>query len=133
MTYLYTTRHPDQYKIPKICPYCGSTVVLTSNSELHGVEHGSGKCYLCRNCRASVNTHNDLITPMGRMADSELKEKRIIAHSLFDPFWQTKYVCRKTAYARLAKKLDVPKRKCHIAWFDIDTLNRAIIILKEGL
>lgn len=69
---------------PTICRYCGSPVVYTSNAEIYGREYGNGKCYLCRNCRAFVGVHTGTDTPLGTLANDELRQYRKTAHYWFD-------------------------------------------------
>ncbi len=49
---------------PKVCRYCGSPVVFTSNAEIYGKEYGNGKCYLCRKCKAFVGVHTGTDIPL---------------------------------------------------------------------
>lgn len=43
---------------PTVCNLCGGKVIFTSNGILYGGrEFGSGKCYYCTLCHASVGTH----------------------------------------------------------------------------
>ena len=73
---------------PTICRYCGSPVVFTSNAEIYGREYGDGKCYLCRNCKAFVGVHPGTDTPLGTLANAELREWRKQAHYWFDQIWR---------------------------------------------
>lgn len=112
------------------CIYCGHEVVLTSNAELYGREYGKHpRCYLCRNCKASVGVHPNN-EPLGILANDELKELKKEAHSLFDPYWQEKGWRRGTAYRKLATKLNIPIQDCHMGHFDKDMLLKTICILK---
>lgn len=124
---------PDKYPVPKICPYCGNDVVLTSNAELYGREYGNGKCYLCRNCKASVGVHPDLVTPLGRLADKELKDLKMKCHELFDPYWKNKKMYRHECYKILAREMGIDAKECHFGWFDKGMLLRALSILQRGL
>lgn len=49
---------------PKVCRYCGSPVVFTSNAEIYGKEYGNDKCYLCRKCKAFVGVHTGTDIPL---------------------------------------------------------------------
>ena len=73
---------------PTICRYCGNPVVYTSNAEIYGREYGEGKCYLCRNCRAFVGVHPGTNTPLGTLANEELRRYRKAAHYWFDQIWK---------------------------------------------
>lgn len=116
------------------CNYCGGEVVLTSNAEIYGKEYGKvPRCYLCRNCRASVGVHKSN-EPLGILANDELKALKQKAHSLFDPYWKDKGWRRGTAYKKMATKLGIDAGDCHFGHFDKDMLLKAIDILeREGL
>jgi hypothetical protein len=121
----------DKYPITKVCPYCGSEVVLTSNAEIyHGKEFGNGKCYLCRNCGASVGVHNDLVTPLGILATPEMKRLKMVAHNLFDMCWKSKQISRNDCYKKLADKMGMPVSECHFGWFGEEELKKAISIIR---
>ena len=100
---------------PTICRYCGSTVVYTSNAEIYGKEYGTGKCYLCRNCRAFVGVHPGTDTPLGTLANAELREWRKEAHFWFDRIWKkpTRITTRYNAYGYLARKMGLPREDTH--------------------
>jgi DNA-directed RNA polymerase subunit RPC12/RpoP len=123
-------------KSPKTCRYCNSKVELVSNKEVYGREYGNGKCYKCVKCGAFVGVHPDLKTPLGILADKELRELRKKAHGLFDRIWKNKKNyesrtrARNKAYKKLAEKLGIPYNECHFSWFDKDTILEAIEILE---
>lgn len=122
----------DDYPIPTKCDYCGNDVVLTSNAEIYGKVYGNGKCYLCRGCRASVGVHYDLKTPLGRLANNELKKLKKQAHDLFDVYWKNGLISRQNCYTKLAEKLNISLKECHFGWFDKAELLKAIEILNNG-
>ena len=123
----------DKYPIPKVCIHCGYEVVYTSNSEIYGREYGNGKCYLCRNCKASVGVHTGTDIPLGILATKELRELKKKAHSSFDPIWKSKKKYRWQCYRELSIKLDIDLKECHFGWFDKEMLLKAINILEKGL
>jgi len=119
------------YPLEKTCPFCGHDVVFTSNKELYGREYGNGKCYLCRHCLASTGTHPDG-SPLGMLANREMKELKKVCHALFDPIWRTqKEVKRGELYTILADKMRIAKKDCHFGHFDVDRLTIAIQIMSE--
>lgn len=123
----------EGYPVTKICPYCGEDVILTTNDYLYGKKYskqGNSNVYVCVLCRASVGTHPDGVTPLGRLADKELKVLKVQAHALFDPIWKSGMRMRKEAYSDLAKRLDIPTRECHFGWFDKEMLLKVITILE---
>lgn len=125
----------ERYPIPTSCLYCDAEDILhTTNDYLYGRKYWKGgncNIYVCVICNASVGTHSDGITPLGRLADKELKDLKTEAHALFDPHWESKGKrARNTAYKKLAEKMNLPVRECHFGWFDKETILRAIAILK---
>lgn len=118
---------------PTVCRYCGSEVVFTSNAEIYGKEYGNGKCFLCRNCRAFVGVHTETLTPLGTLANDELRKWRNKAHNEFDKLWKspTRIMTRHNAYKWLSEKMDLKKEKCHIALFEIEQCKQVIDIVKN--
>lgn len=118
---------------PKICPYCGHDVILTSNKELYGREYGNGKCYLCINCKASVGTHDGkAYRPLGILATQEMKALKKCCHDLFDPIWKSKKTSRGHLYGVLAEQLKMDKSDCHFGHFNTEKLLNAIRIMSEA-
>lgn len=128
-----TQKYAD-YPIPKTCMYCGSEVILTSNSVVYGRKCGNGMCYKCVNCDSYVGVHPDLKTPYGILANAELRKLKKIAHAMFDPIWNKEGgISRTAAYNKLAIKLGIPTDHCHFGWFDKDMLVKTIRVLREGI
>ena len=120
---------------PTICRYCGSPVVYTSNAEIYGKEYGTGKCYLCRNCREFVGVHPGTDTPLGTLANAELREWRKEAHFWFDRIWKkpTRITTRYNAYGYLARKMGLPREETHIGMFEIEQCKKVIEFSKEKM
>jgi zinc-finger-containing domain len=49
------------------------------------------------------------------LVDAKTHEARRAAHDAFDKVWKDKPTKRETAYAMLAKRLNIPLKDCHIA------------------
>ena len=122
-------------EIPKICRYCGNPVVFTSNAEIYGREYGNGKCYLCRNCRAFVGVHTGTTTPLGTLANNELRKWRNQAHNEFDKLWkgETRQDTRHNMYGWLSKQMNLSREKTHIGMFEIEQCKKVIELAKERL
>ena len=125
----------ETYPIPTDCPYCGcEEIMLTSNDFLYGEKiWKAGNCnvYACPMCKASVGTHRDGKTPLGRLADKELKSLKVQAHALPGPLWKTGVRSRNQAYKWLAKKLGIPVKNCHFGHFDKGMMHKSIKILSK--
>lgn len=115
-----------------ICPYCGSTANVTSDSSVYGRHYGY--IYLCSNyprCDAYVGIHKGTWEPKGTMANAELRKWRLKAHTAFDPLWTSGCVKRKKAYKWLADRLKIPVDECHIGMFDIEMCKKVVQIMEE--
>lgn len=120
---------------PTICRYCGSPVVYTSNAEIYGREYGEGKCYLCRTCRAFVGVHPGTDTPLGTLANEELRRYRKAAHYWFDQIWKKplRITTRYKAYGWLAEQLGLPREKTHMAMFEKEECEKTIRLSQKRI
>ena len=118
------------YPVTEICPYCAGKVILTTNDYIYGKRYGKHyHCYVCMDCKASVGTHPDNVTPLGRLANDRLKSLKIQCHDLFDWLWKSGIMERGRTYIEMAKRLGIPEYECHFGWFDEDMLLKARDIL----
>ena len=118
---------------PTVCRYCGNPVVFTSNAEIYGKEYGNGKCFLCRNCKAYVGVHTETLTPLGTLANDELRKWRHKAHNEFDKLWKgkTRKMTRYNAYGWLSKQMNLTRDETHIALFEIEQCKQVIYICQK--
>ena len=121
---------------PTVCNICGGKVVLISNAKIYGREYGSGLCYFCTKCGAYVGTHEPRPTEaLGIRSNKEMRDMKIKCHDLFDAQWKNsrhKREARNKAYSKLANKMHIKVSDCHFGYFDMEQLNIAYNILKEG-
>jgi hypothetical protein len=130
------------------CPYCGNGTMLTSGKVIYADRwpHLAGKqfwaCDRYPTCDAYVGCHPGTETPLGRLANKELRKWKLAAHAAFDPLWKRKLEKRraergaeyKKAYARgsaykwLAEQLGVSREECHIGMFDVATCRRVVAL-----
>lgn len=83
------------------CPYCGGTAVLRDASYVYGGESGHKHLYVCQHYpeyNAYVGVHEGTLIPLGTLTDSELRNKRILAHQTFDRIWKNGILSKKNAY-----------------------------------
>lgn len=121
-----------------ICSYCGANGILESSLRIYKMDYGF--IWICENypsCDAYVGCHKDSKSPKGWMANEELRAYRKEVHRLFDTLWKEKIKrlrsssrskIRNQAYGWLAGQLEIEKKHCHIAMFDVDTCRMAIDI-----
>ncbi len=115
----------------KHCQHCGCEASLVRGDVIypHRPDLSEKLFYLCQ-CGAYVGTHPGTENPLGRPSNAELRKAKATAHALFDPLWKTGEMGRKAAYKWLAAQLGILPSETHIGWFDLETCNRAIEILR---
>jgi hypothetical protein len=117
----------DELPAPDTCNICGGSVRLVNNETIYGKPYGKYPyVYYCSACGAYVGVHPDN-SPLGILADKEMRELRSRCHELFDKTWKNK-TQRTINYGKLAMKLRV--RKAHFAWMSKEELRKAIKILE---
>lgn len=130
------------------CPYCRQKAELHRDSSIvYGRDYGP--IYLCSCypiCDSYVGCHPNSVTPLGRLANAELRYWKKEAHKYFDHLWKTlkilklhpnpnghsmsKSYIRGRAYKWLSKELDIPGDKTHIGMFDVKTCQKVVEICK---
>ena len=121
---------------PPICPYCGKPSVRKTGLELHPhrIDLAYKVFYKCAPCGAWIGCHDGTETPLGRLANKQLRLAKWAAHRAFDPIWQRKVAtenisktkARMAAYRWLSETLGLEKRKCHIGMADVETCIRIV-------
>jgi hypothetical protein len=107
-----------------ICPYCNKESVFYQDSSII-YRKNYGPIYYCKDCDASVGCHPGTTTPLGRLANKELRVLRNRGHLIFDKLWRDGKT-RQTAYKVLAERLGISVDDCHFGHFDIDMCQKAI-------
>ena len=111
------------------CPYCLREAKYGENKEVYGRNYGqSYMCYYCKACDAYVGTHNNTTTPLGTMANKELREMRIKTHKIIDFPWKQKMKTRREVYKMLKKSFGYP---VHIGKSDLEQCKEIIKVSKE--
>jgi len=112
----------------KVCPYCKSTTEVVSETDVYGREYKGRKMIRCRNymkCNSYVGTHDDGST-LGRLANKELRQAKIKAHSYFDRLWKEKLIGRTKLYEDLSDYLELPDKYTHIGMFNKTTCLKVV-------
>jgi len=114
------------------CPYCFGELKFVTSKEFYGEDYGTN-LYVCYECDARVGTHGRGKTPLGTPANKELRNLRMIAHSLFDPLWKGKHrkMGRIRAYRVMQELMDLPPNIAHIAMFNKEQCHKFIVKLKD--
>ena len=116
----------------KICEYCRKSAVLVNGEKIypHRTDLYKLNFWLCEDCGAYVGCHKGTITPLGRLANAELRKAKSAAHNSFDPKWRNRSMSRDQAYDWLSRKLGIDKKDCHIGMFDVDMCNKVIEVCR---
>ena len=117
------------------CPYCNSTAVLVGGNVIYPhrpdlVHRKFWRCP-CLVCDAYVGCHLGSDKPLGRLANQDLRNAKVLAHEFFDRLWRNGKMKRSSAYAWLAKKMKISRNKCHIGMFNVEQCNEAVKHCKE--
>ncbi len=104
------------------CPYCGSPAVCRPASTVYGTDTIDSKSYLylCSNwpsCDAYVSAHRKDRRPMGTLANSELRHKRILAHRALQRLQKERHMDKWAAYLWLQTNLKLDESHAHIGMF----------------
>lgn len=107
---------------PPECPYCQSPSKLVNGDAIypHRPDLYEKKFWACDPCKAYVGCHQGTETPLGRLANSELRSAKMAAHAALDPIWKSGKMKRGAVYVWLAEKMGIPIDQCHIGMFDVD-------------
>lgn len=101
------------------CPYCGAPVVYRSADGIYQDNSSNTMLYVCARypvCDAYVRTHPGTRTPVGKMANRELRALRRTAHSYFDQLHRSGYMSKQEAYRWLAGTIGAPLSQAHIGY-----------------
>lgn len=119
--------------MPVTCNYCQQPAQLVDGDTIypHRPDLYALKFWYCSPCGAWVGCHKGTISPLGRLADAELRQAKQAAHAVFDPLWQDgRFNSRRRAYQWLAGQLGIDVNDCHIGMFDVETCRRVVEICK---
>jgi len=113
------------------CNYCSKQAELISSVQIYRKDHGM--VWYCKQCDALVHTAQDNKTPLGTLADKELRTWRKRAHELFDQLWKqngsgaVQKMTRDGAYRLLQQWMGYStKEQAHIGQFDVDDCKRLV-------
>lgn len=101
------------------CPYCGGTIILRSADGIYKDNSSETMLYVCSHypeCDAYVRALPGTKTPVGSLANGNLRALRREAHRHFDRLHLSGVMSRKEAYAWLAEMLQTPLSRTHIGY-----------------
>lgn len=120
------------------CPYCGSLAILRPARVVYGdrPESKNTWLYMCRRwpaCDAYVKAHPDgNHRPMGRLANSTVRRKRVQAHKALKVLQQSWGLDKDGVYAWLQSELGLPASDVHIAMFGEYRCNQVIKLCRQA-
>lgn len=119
---------------PILCPYCGAAAKCVTGADIypHRPDLASKRFFACMPCKAWVGCHPSG-TPLGRLANSELRAEKQAVHAVFDPLWKHGRMSRSRAYRLLADAMGINRDECHIGMFDVAQCLEACRIVRGKL
>ena len=120
------------------CPYCGSPALCRPASMVHGsstFEKGR-YLYVCSRwpeCDAYVAAHKKDKSPMGTLANGNLRHKRILAHHALRELQNSRHMEKWAAYLWLQGKLGLNERQTHIGLFSEEMCDRVIFLCRQTM
>lgn len=116
------------------CCLCASKGVLTDGQEIypHRPDLLHKTFFKCPACPGVyVGCHPGTVEPLGLMADKKLRDLKMKAHAMFDPWWRSKKMKRHHCYGRLAKEMNIPRSECHFGMFRAHQLIEAMSLIEK--
>ena len=101
------------------CPYCGGAIELRSADGIYKKKRSGTMLYTCTNypkCDAYVRVLPGTKTPIGSLANGDLRALRREAHQRFDRLHLSGLMSRKDAYEWLSEILQAPMSHTHIGY-----------------
>lgn len=107
-----------------ICNYCGKPAEYVDSTVVYGSSYGM--IYYCKPCNAWVGVHKGSSSPLGTLANAELRACRRKAHGMFDRIWRRRWMSRSKAYAWLAVQMGLTLEETHIGMFSVEQCRKVI-------
>ena len=89
-----------------------------------------GKLYVCSHfpqCNSYVGVHPGTTNAKGKLANKELRQKRIQAHRVFDQIWLNHIFTKSEAYRWIADKFCLTAKEAHIGEFSTYMCDQLIL------
>lgn len=121
-----------------ICPYCGSPALCRPASMIHGsstLENGR-YLYVCSRwpeCDAYVAAHKKDKSPMGTLANGNLRHKRILAHRALKELQISRHMEKWAAYLWLQGILGLNEEQVHIGLFSEQMCDRVVFLCRKTM
>lgn len=109
------------------CHYCQEPAALVDGLAIypHRPDLAELRFWQCVPCKAYVGCHKGTTTPLGRLANADLRKAKTATHSAFDPLWKGGGMTRGEAYKWLQGAMNLTEEQCHIGEFNIGQCDQA--------
>ena len=116
------------------CQYCNNKSLQVTGVEVYPNRKDLHKkiFYICYPCDARVGCHPGTNTPLGQLANGDLRKWRTSAHNRFDTLWKKPNgMKRGEAYSWLQSKMGMSKKECHIGKMTIQDCKLVIKFCRQ--
>ncbi len=120
------------------CPYCGSPAVCRPASTVYGAStiDRQSFLYVCSNwpsCDSYVGAHKRDRRPMGTLANSRLRHKRILTHHALKRLQKQQHMDRWATYVWLQARLSLDEEYAHIGMFSEQMCSQVISLCQDSM
>lgn len=120
------------------CPYCGSPALCWPAGMVHGssTQEKGRYLYVCSRfpeCDAYVAAHKKDKSPMGTLANGDLRHKRILAHRALKELQSFRHMEKWAAYLWLQGKLGLNEEQAHIGLFSGQMCDRVVSLCRQAM
>lgn len=115
------------------CPYCGDYAKLKHSHDVHPDRpQDYGNYWVCDPCDARIGCFQGTKTPLGRLANAELRRWKVRVHRKFDPLWRDSDWTRDEAHDWL--RLQMGRiRPVNIGFLDVDECRQVVVICEAAV
>jgi len=132
-----TKTNPVEKSFRVVCQYCGKNANLVGGDYIypHRKDLFNKNFWQCANGHEEsfVGCHPNSSTPLGCLANAELRRAKKETHAVFDFIWREKYSSRGAAYRWLAGALNIPVKDCHMGMFSVEQCKQAQLVALHEL
>lgn len=120
------------------CPYCGAPAVCRPASTVYKDNlHSKGSyLYLCSRwpaCDSYVSAHKRDRSPMGTLANGNLRHKRILTHRALSQVQKELHMDKWATYLWLEGKIGLEPGQTHIGMFSEQMCDKVIALCHQAL
>ena len=116
------------------CQYCNKPAKLVLGGVIYPRRPDLWKknFWNCGDCKAWVGCYPNSRTPLGVLANEELRKLKKEVHDAFDPIWRNGRMSRSQAYKWLSGALNIPAAETHVGMFSPDRCREALEVVRNS-